>query len=57
MAKMEVKIYIVLQRVNLRKTETDPNVRVLSTHLTRVSAQNVVDAVPGTWIEKSFASK
>lgn len=55
-SKMALKVYLVLQRVNLPK-ESEANVRVISARLTRDAAQKVVDAIPGTWIEKQVATK
>ena len=53
---MAVKVYVVLQHKNLIGKD-EPNVRVVATRLTRGAAQSIVDAMPGTWIEKHVATK
>jgi hypothetical protein len=55
-SKMALKVYLVLQRVNLPKGE-DSNVRILAAKLTRDAAQKMSDDIPGTWIEKQVATK
>jgi hypothetical protein len=54
--KMAVKTYVVLQRVNLPKPG-EPNAKVLAVKLTNGAAQAIVDALPGTYIEKHIATK
>lgn len=54
--KMAVKTYVVLQRVNLPKAG-EPAVKVLAVKLTNSAAQEIVDALPGTYIEKHIATK
>lgn len=53
---MQIKVYVVLQRQNLAQPG-EPNEKVLGTRLTRASAQLIVDANPGTRIERHLASK
>lgn len=53
---MEIKIYTVMQRLNLPKPG-QPNVRVMAVKLTMAAAQKIVDANPGTWVEKHLADK
>lgn len=54
--KMQVKVYLVLQRHNLAKAGA-PNVTVIAACLTRKAAQDIVDSMPGTFVEKHVASK
>jgi hypothetical protein len=54
--KMQIKVYIVLQRVNLPRPG-EPNVRIVATRLTRGAAQALVDHSPGCYIEKQVALK
>ena len=54
--KMQVKVYLVLQRHNLVKAGS-PNVTVIGACLTRKAAQDIVDSMPGTFVEKHVASK
>jgi hypothetical protein len=54
--KMAVKTYVVLQRVHLPKAG-EPPVKVLAVKLTHAAAQEIVDALPGTYIEKHIATK
>jgi hypothetical protein len=56
MSKMAIKIYLVLQRVNVAR-EGERNVKVIASRLNREAAQRVVDAIPGTWIERQVATK
>jgi hypothetical protein len=51
-----VKVYLVLQRQNVFK-RGEPNVKILAARLNRRLAQEVVDTIPGTWIEKQYAVK
>lgn len=53
---MAVKTYVVLQRVNLPK-EGEPTAKVVAVKLTHAAAKKVVDALPGTYIEKFVATK
>ena len=53
---MAIKIYLVFQRNNVVRGDS-PNVAVISALLTRKSAQEVVDRIPGTWIQKHVAVK
>jgi len=54
--KMQIKVYLVLQRINLPRPG-EPNVRIVATRLTRAAAQSVVDTTSGTYIEKQVAQK
>lgn len=56
MGTMEVKVYLVLQRVNLPKPG-EATERVLDGFLTRGKAEEMVNRVPGTRIQKIFAKK
>ena len=51
-----VKTYVVLQRHNLPKADGD-NVTVKGVFLTSGKAEELRDALPGTFIEKHTASK
>ncbi len=53
---MEIKTYIVQQRLNLTKPG-QANVKIIAVKLTQKAAQDIVDANPGTWIEKHLATK
>jgi hypothetical protein len=53
---MEVKIYLVLQRLNVFP-EGSVNVRIIAAKLTRDAAQKIVDQMPGTYIERFWANK
>jgi hypothetical protein len=53
---MQIKVYLVMQRVGLPRPG-EPNVKILAARLTRTAAQEMVDAIPGTYIEKQLASK
>ena len=53
---MEIKVYVVLQRLNLPKPGQNP-VRVVSVKLTMAAAQKLVDMNPGYWVEKHVADK
>jgi hypothetical protein len=55
-SKMQIKVYLVLQRITLVRPG-EPNVKILAARLTRTAAQEMVDAIPGTYIEKQLASK
>ena len=55
-SKMQIKVYLVMQRVGLPRPG-EPNVKILAARLTRTAAQEMVDAIPGTYIEKQLASK
>lgn len=55
-SKMEVKVYLVLQRINLPKAG-EPDERVIAARLTREAAQRIVDRTPGTRIDKHLATK
>lgn len=54
--RMEVKVYLVLQRVNLPKAG-EPTEKVIDGFLTRGAAEDVVNRIPGTRIQKLFAKK
>ncbi len=54
--RTRVKVYLVLQRQNIHK-RGEPNVKILAARLNRKLAQEVVDTMPGTWIEKQYAVK
>lgn len=56
MNKMEVKVYLVLQRVNLPKPG-EPTEKVIDGFLTRGGADEMVSRIPGTRIQKIFAKK
>ena len=51
-----VKTYLVLQRVFVQHVDK-PNVRVVTVKLTRAAAEDVVNAIPGTYIVKKIATK
>lgn len=53
---MSVKVYVVLQHKNLIG-DGEPNVMIVGIRLTRSAAQKIVNAVPGTWIERYKATK
>lgn len=53
---MQVKTYIVMIRNNVAKGN-EPNTKVHSVWLTHRDAQDVVDAIPGTSLEKHLATK
>ena len=52
--KMEVKVYLVMERVNVG---SDANERVIAARLTRGAAQEIVDKRLGTYILKMIATK
>jgi hypothetical protein len=54
--RMAVKTYVVLQRVNLPRPG-EPHVKVLAVKLTHAAADEIVAALPGTYIEKHIATK
>jgi hypothetical protein len=54
--RMQVKVYLVLQRVGLPRNG-EANVRILAARLTRTAAQSMVDKIPGTFVEKHLAMK
>jgi hypothetical protein len=49
---MTVKTYVVLQRDNIRGTES-----VIAVKLTADAAQKIVDKTPGTRVQKFIADK
>lgn len=53
---MQIKVYVVLQINNVARPG-EPNERIVATKLTRSAAQDVVNAHPGTRIEKHLATK
>lgn len=53
---MQIKVYLVCQRLALAKAG-EPNVKILAARLTRSAAQELVDRVPGTFIERQTATK
>lgn len=53
---MEIKVYVVLQRLNLPKPG-QPGVRVMAVKLTMAAANKIVEQNPGTWVEKHVADK
>ena len=54
--RMSVKTYVVLQHVAFPR-EGKPNAKIIDVKLTHAAAQDVVDRIPGTWIEKYLATK
>lgn len=54
--RFATKTYVVLQRLNIPAPD-GANRRVLGAYLTQRKAQAVVDAMPGTYIEKHMATK
>lgn len=54
--KMQIKVYLVCQWNSLARPG-EPNVRVIAARLTRSAAQNIVDSIPGTFIDKQLAVK
>jgi hypothetical protein len=54
--RMQIKVYLVCQRLALSKPG-EPNTRILAARLTRSAAQELVDKVPGTFIERQTATK
>ena len=55
-SRMQVKVYLVHQWQNLAR-EGEPNTRVIASRLTWGAAQDVVDRIPGTFIERHIATK
>lgn len=53
---MQIKVYLVCMRRNVAKPG-EPNVQIIAARLTRSAAQAMVDATPGTYIEKHVAVK
>lgn len=53
---LSIKVFLVLMRLNLVAPDAG-NVRVLASKLTQRAAQDVVDKMPGTWIQKVYATK
>jgi hypothetical protein len=54
--KMQIKVYLVVQRQTLARPG-EPNTRIIAARLTRSAAQEIVDQIPGTFIEKHLALK
>lgn len=55
-ARMQIKVYLVCMRRHIVKPG-ESNVQVVAARLTRSAAQAIVDATPGTYIEKHVAIK
>jgi hypothetical protein len=55
--KVEVKVYLVFQRMNVGFGDETPNIRIIAAKLNRKSALDVISAVPGTWCEKIIADR
>jgi hypothetical protein len=53
---MQIKVYSVLQKNNVAKGG-EPNERIHSQWLTHRDAQDIVNQLPGTRIEKHLATK
>lgn len=53
---LQIKVYTVLQKNNVAKNG-EPNERIHSQWLTHRDAQDIVDQLPGTRIEKHLATK
>ncbi len=53
---LAVKVYLVLQTINVARDGT-PNRQVIAARLTRAAADEVVDRVAGTYVEKYLATK
>lgn len=51
-----IKVYVVLQRMNLTRPE-ESNCRIIATRLTKTAADEIKDKNPGTWVEKHVAVK
>lgn len=54
--KFATKAYVVMQRLNIPAPDGS-NRRVLDVFLTHGKAQALVNAMPGTYIEKHLATK
>lgn len=54
--RMAVKTYVVLQRIAFPK-DGKSNCTIIGVKLTFSAAKELVDSVPGTWIEKHLAIK
>jgi len=52
----EIKVYIVMQRMNVLTPEGD-NLRIYDVCLTASEAQGIVDVVPGTYIDRRRVTK
>lgn len=55
--KFTIKVYLVVQRVHIGNARDKANREVIAVRLTLGSAQKLVDALPGTWIERHVANK
>ena len=53
---MQIKVYLVCMRLSLSRPG-QPNVKIIAARLTQSAAQAIVDATPGTHIEKHIAVK
>lgn len=53
---MQIKVYLVCMRLSLTRPG-QPNVKIIAARLTQAAAQAIVDATPGTYIEKHVAVK
>ena len=51
-----IKVYLVIQSINVAR-DGEQNSRIIAARLTRSAAQEIVDATPGTWVEKHSAVK
>lgn len=53
---IEVKVYLVIQTINVAR-DGSPNREVIAARLTRAAADEIVDRVVGTHVEKYLAIK
>lgn len=54
--KMQIKVYLVIQHQTLAHPG-EVNTRIIAARLTRLASQEIVNQMPGTYIEKHLALK
>jgi hypothetical protein len=53
---MQIKVYLVCLRLALARPG-QPNTKIIAARLTQAAAQQIVDATPGSFVEKHVAVK